>query len=122
MHSAIVPVALAFCALAVAPPAAARAGGFDGNWTVRVITEHGKCDRTASCNVEVIHGKVRYTSYSSVMLWSTVSPNGAVRVSIKHFDDGANGSGQLMQRTGGGGWSGIGKHGPCSGRWVAHRR
>jgi len=101
---------------------AAIAGDFDGNWTVRVITEHGKCDRTSSYDVQVAHGKVIYTSYSSLSMYGTVSPDGAVRVTIRHFDDGANGSGRLTTRAGAGGWRGVGKNGACSGRWVAHRR
>ena len=43
-------------------------------------------------------------------------------VSIRHFDDVANGSGHLTARTGGGGWRGTGKDGVCSGHWKAQRR
>lgn len=130
MLSALLPAGLALgLALGLAMglgvavrPAAALAGNYDGNWTVRVITERGQCDRSASYDVRVANGKVIYTSYTSVSLWGTVSPQGAVRVTIRHFDDGANGSGQLTARSGSGGWSGVGKKGPCSGRWEAHRR
>jgi hypothetical protein len=39
-----------------------------------------------------------------------------VRVTIRHFDDGANGSGRLSKRSGSGGWRGVGKNGAWSGR------
>ena len=105
-----------------AAPAMALAGDYDGNWTVLVITERGKCDRTSSYQVRVAHGKVIYTSYNSVSMAGTVSSDGTVRVTIRHFDDGANGSGRLTKRSGAGGWRGVGKNGPCSGRWEARRQ
>lgn len=116
-------LATAFMVLTIAGGSAvAHAGGYDGDWTVRVITERGKCDSTSSYNVRVAHDHVLYTSYTSVSLGGTVSPQGAVRVTISHFDENANGSGHLLVRSGAGGWRGVGKKGPCSGRWDAHRR
>jgi hypothetical protein len=106
----------------VAGPAEAVAAVYDGEWTVLVTTEQGKCDRTYSYDVNVAQGRILYTSYTSVALNGTVSPQGAVMVSIRHFDDVANGSGHLAARTGGGGWRGTGKDGACSGQWKAHRR
>jgi hypothetical protein len=122
MLSAALLAGLALGLGIIAEPGVALAGGYDGDWTVRVITERGKCDSASSYNVRVARGKVLYTSYTSVSLWGTVSPQGAVRVTIKHFDENANGSGRLAVRTGSGGWRGVGKQGPCSGRWEAHRR
>jgi hypothetical protein len=120
--SRVLPLALAFALGVTVTPSAALAGEYDGNWTVRIITERGHCDRTASYDVRVANGKVLYTSYTSVSLYGTVSPQGAVRVVIRHFDEGANGSGLMTKRAGAGGWSGHGKYGACSGRWAASRR
>jgi hypothetical protein len=115
--------AVALLGLAIAgKPTAAFAAGYDGNWTVQVITEQGKCDRLYSYDVSVSNGKIHYPSYTSVSLYGTVSPQGAVMVSIRHLDDIATGSGQLMARTGNGGWRGVGRSGSCSGHWKAHRR
>jgi hypothetical protein len=108
--------------LALGFAAPAMAGEYDGNWTVRIITERGHCDPTSSYDVQVADGKVHYTSYSSISLYGTVSPQGAVKVVIRHFDDGANGSGHLSKRAGAGSWSGRGQFGTCSGRWAASRR
>ncbi|MGH6682793.1 MAG: hypothetical protein ACRECA_02515 [Pseudolabrys sp.] len=117
----LIGLALGLTVAVAVRPAAALGGNYDGSWTVRVITERGHCDRTTNYDVRLARGKVVYRSYSSVSLWGSVSPDGAVSVSIRHFDDGARGSGRLSERSGGGGWSGVGKKGPCSGHWVAHR-
>jgi hypothetical protein len=116
-------IATALMGLAVATaPTTAFAADHDGNWIVKVITERGKCDRTSSYNVNVSDGILHYTSYTSINLHGTVSPQGEVRVSLRHHDDGANGSGHLSERSGIGGWQGVGTNGACSGRWQANRR
>jgi hypothetical protein len=102
--------------------AAANAADYDGDWTVLVTTKEGTCDRSSSYDVSVSHGHILFNSHTSVTLSGTVSPQGAVSVSIRHFDEGANGSGRLTEHTGIGGWRGAGKDGVCSGRWEAHRR
>ena len=108
--------------LTMACPLSAFASGYDGDWTVLVTTTQGKCDRTYSYDVSVAGGRIVYTSYTSVTLNGSVSSQGAVMVSIRHFDDVANGSGHLSARTGGGGWRGNGRDGACSGQWKAQRR
>jgi hypothetical protein len=108
--------------LTIACPPSAFAAGYDGDWTVLVTTTQGKCDHTYSYDVSVAGGRIVYTSYTSVTLAGTVSSQGAVMVSIRHFDDVANGSGHLTDRAGGGGWRGTGRDGACSGQWKAHRR
>jgi hypothetical protein len=116
-------LATAFMVLALAGgPTAAFADSYDGNWTVQVVTERGGCDRNYSYDVSISHGKIHYPSYTSVSLYGTVSPQGAVMVSIRHLDDIASGSGHLAARSGSGGWRGDGGNGSCSGHWKAHRR
>jgi hypothetical protein len=108
--------------LTIACPLRAFAAGYDGEWTVLVTTAQGKCDRTYSYDVSVSQGRILHTSYTSVTLNGTVSPQGAVMVSIRHFDDVASGSGHLSARSGSGGWRGTGRDGVCSGQWKALRR
>jgi hypothetical protein len=103
-------------------PTAALAAVFDGDWTVTVFTERGKCDRSYSYDVRVVRGMVRYTDYTSVSLSGTVTPQGMVSVNIRHHDDTASGVGHLSEVTGTGDWRGAGKDGACSGHWKAHRR
>jgi hypothetical protein len=108
--------------LAAASQPDAAAATMDGDWTVHVITERGTCDHTHDYDVSVANGRIEYKSYTSVTLNGTVAPDGAVRVVIRHFDEGAQGSGRLTGRHGSGAWHGAGKGGACSGRWEAHRR
>jgi hypothetical protein len=125
MRGVIIKVALAAALMGLATagkPTAAFAGEHDGDWTVRVFTEQGNCDRTYSYQVRVSNGRIIYTSYTSVSLSGTISPQGEVMVNIRHFDEGAHGSGLLNRHTGIGDWRGAGKRGVCSGRWEAHRR
>jgi hypothetical protein len=103
-------------------PTGALAAIFDGDWTVTVVTERGKCDHTYSYHVRVNGGAVHYTDYNSVSVGGTVTPQGVVRVGIRHHDDTASGIGHLGERTGSGEWHGSGKDGACSGRWRAQRR
>ncbi len=86
MSMVVIAAALSGLAI-VGTPHAALAEGYDGNWTVLVITERGTCDRNYSYDVSVSQGKIHYPSYTSVSLYGTVSPQGAVMVSIRHLDD-----------------------------------
>jgi hypothetical protein len=88
---------------------------------VLVITEKGVCDRGYRYNVNVSKGHVRYQGESAVNLSGSVSPNGAVKVSIRLGGQGASGIGRLSASTGTGTWRGIGSGGDCAGRWEAER-
>ena len=115
--------AVALLGLATAAgPAAAYAAGYDGDWTVTVITDHGTCERTSSYDVKVSHGNIIYTSRTALSMYGTVSPQGVVSVLITRFDEGARGTGRLTQQGGSGGWRGAGKDDACSGHWEARRQ
>ena len=61
----MVVIAAALSGLAIlGTPHAAFAAGYDGNWTVLVITERGTCDRNYRYDVSVSQGKIHYPSYS----------------------------------------------------------
>lgn len=102
--------------------AAAQAAAFDGNWTVLIVTEKGECDRGYRYPVNVANGRVVYTGPTSVNLSGTVTPKGAVKVSIRMGDAGADGTGRLSASSGSGTWRGAGSGGTCAGRWEAERR
>jgi hypothetical protein len=108
-------------AFAIAAPAA-KAAVQDGNWSVLIVTEKGGCDKAYRYNVHVSSGLVRYQGDASVNFNGTVAPNGAVRVSIRLGEQGANGTGRLSATAGKGTWRGIGSSGACAGRWEAERR
>jgi hypothetical protein len=120
MSTAIAATVLGLAA--ASGPAAALANEFDGDWTVRVVTERGTCDHSSSYNVVVLNGVIHYTTVTSLSMHGTVTPRGAVIVNLTHHEEHASGSGHLLSHSGGGGWHGVGKDGACSGRWEAHRR
>jgi hypothetical protein len=103
-----------------APPALAAAQ--DGNWSVLIITEKGDCDRAYRYPLAVANGQVRYAGDSGANVSGTVSASGAVKVSIRLGDKGANGSGRLSGGSGSGTWRGAGGGASCAGRWEAERR
>jgi hypothetical protein len=102
-------------------PLAALAGDYDGKWTVKVTSEEGDCGRPANYEVNVSNGRIAYFSYTSISLYGTVSPQGDVVVSMRHFSDTAQGNGHLDANSGGGLWRGVGKYSGCAGRWLASR-
>jgi hypothetical protein len=104
------------------PLPAAASGALDGMWSVLVITEKGECDRGYRYQVKVANGRVTYAGDAAVNMAGTVSPNGAVKVSIRLGDKGADGVGRLSGQIGAGTWHGAGGNTTCAGRWEAERR
>ncbi len=51
----------AIAALTSIPTGRAQAAGFDGTWSVLVITDQGTCDRAYRYPVRISHGKVGHT-------------------------------------------------------------
>jgi hypothetical protein len=111
----------AIAALASAPTGRAQAAGFDGTWSVLVITDQGTCDRAYRYPVRISHGKVGHTDpTSSFSIGGRVASGGVVNVSVSRGNQRADGIGRLSGSGGGGKWkSGRGE---CSGRWTAERR
>ena len=107
---------------ASAHPAPGHAAAFDGNWSVLIVTEKGDCDRGYRYPINVANGRVKYTGQAGVNVSGTVAPNGAVQVSIRMGDAGADGTGRLSPDGGSGKWRGAGPGGTCAGHWEAERR
>ena len=100
----------------------AHAGPFDGNWSVLIVTDKGDCDRAYRYAVNIADGHVRYAGDASVNMAGTVGSNGAVQVSLRMGDRGAQGSGKLAANGGGGTWQGSGPNASCAGHWEAEKR
>lgn len=105
-----------------ANPSSAHAAGYDGSWSVLIITEKGDCDRAYRYGVKVANGRVSYSGDASVDMNGTVSRSGAVKVSIRLGGKGANGTGRLSANAGTGTWRGAAANSTCGGRWEAERR
>lgn len=118
--------ALPLAALACSAPEFAQAQalrGFDGQWSVLVITEAGTCDRAYRYPVRIARGRVGHAdpANTSFNISGRISAGGAVRVSVSRGDKRADGIGRLT-RAGGGGGTWKSSRGECSGRWTAERR
>jgi hypothetical protein len=112
---------LAASAVPAAPaPLAASKGGFDGNWSVLIVTEKGTCDRAYRYPVRIANGAVGYAGEASFNVTGRVGANGAVTVTVSRGSQSATGTGRMSGTDGSGSWRTAG--GECSGTWSAERR
>jgi hypothetical protein len=112
---------LASSAMPAAPaPISAGKQGFDGTWSVLIVTEHGKCDRAYRYPVRISNGSVGYAGEASFNVSGKVGASGAVTVSVSRGSQSASGAGQLSASGGSGRWTAG--SGECSGSWTAERR
>jgi hypothetical protein len=102
--------------------AQARSAGFDGFWSVLIVTDKGTCDRAYRYPVRIQRGKVRHAdpSNSSFNIGGQVGKGGTVRVFVSRGDLRADGNGRLSRAGSGGKWRSA--KGECSGHWTAERR
>nr|WP_257167548.1 hypothetical protein [Bradyrhizobium sp. SRS-191] len=91
-------VAAALAATAALSSTPARAAGFDGPWTVLIITEAGSCDQGYSFPVQISGGRV--TSAGSANITGTVGRGGAVTVRVSQGGSSASGNGRLGASSG----------------------
>ena len=117
--TALVAALIATSASAVSAHAAA---GFDGRWSVSIVTETGDCDRGYRYDIRIENGRLRYDGDGSFEFSGKVMPNGAVSVAVSKGSRSASGRGRLTARAGSGTWRGRASGGDCAGRWVAERR
>ena len=97
------------------------AAGYDGLWSVLIITEKGTCDRGYRYPVRIAGGKVGHANpESSFNIRGRVAGTGAIQVTVSRGDQSASGSGKLSASGGGGRWKTA--SGQCSGVWTAERR
>src|SRR5215212_3140682 len=112
---------LASSAMPAAPaPISAGKQGFDGTWSVLIVTEQGKCDRAYRYPVRISSGSVGYAGEASFNVSGKVGANGAVTVSVSRGSQSANGTGRMSDTDGSGTW--VAGSGDCSGTWTAERR
>ena len=115
----LAPTALGLgIALASLAPAAAQQG-FDGQWSVDVVTEQGACERAYRYPVVVQNGQIRYGGLQGVL--GTVSPQGAVRSNVATTQARVEVAGRVDGRSGAGTWAVTGARN-CSGSWRAERQ
>ena len=114
---------LSALALAAALPTlrpAEAVPGYDGVWSVIIITKEGICDPSYRYPIRITNGTLGNAGTATVSISGKVGKNGAVTVNVSTGDKTATGTGRLAGTSGGGSWS-CG-NGACSGTWHAERR
>jgi hypothetical protein len=102
-------------------PAATAHAGFDGNWSVLIVTDSGACDRAYRYALQIFNGRITYPD-QSINITGHVSGGGYVYVRVSAGGQYASGAGRLYGNSGAGRWSGRGSTSACSGHWEAERR
>jgi hypothetical protein len=98
-----------------------RVGAYDGLWSVSIVTQYGPCDRSYRYPARIIGNRVTQADNDfSYRIYGSVSPRGAISVTVSKGGQSATGFGRLYRSRGGGRWSAAG--GQCSGTWSAIRR
>ena len=92
--------------------------GFDGLWSVSIVTEKGTCDRGYRYPVRITNGVLANAGNVNISIVGKVQPTGAITVVVSAAGKSANGRGRLSGDLGEGHWIG----GECSGSWTAERR
>ena len=97
---------------------AKSAPGYDGLWSVVIVTEKGTCDRAYRYPIRISNGALVNAGSSAINITGKVRDNGAITVTLSDSRKDATGSGQLSGTTGAGSWTA----GDCAGTWEAERR
>jgi len=92
--------------------------GYDGIWSVSIITEKGDCDRGYRYPIRISHGLLGNAGDASFTITGKVAPTGFITVTVSYGSSSARGSGRLAGNMGDGLWA----SGSCSGTWTAERR
>jgi hypothetical protein len=120
-----IAAAAILAAVAASGPADARnagaagGGGYDGLWSVLIITQAGHCDPAYSYPFRVSGGRISSAGPGNVT--GSVGAGGGVVVRISAGGSLASGSGRLGGNSGVGRWTAKVSSGNCSGRWEATR-
>ena len=93
---------------------------FDGQWSVLIVTEKGRCDRAYRYPVKIENGAVGYAGTAAFNISGAVGNNGAVTVTVSRGSQSATGTGRMSATDGSGIWTAG--SGECSGTWSAERR
>src|SRR5689334_14818402 len=95
--------------LAATVPGSARPAqsGFDGRWSVVIVTDAGSCDRSYRYALVASRGRISYAGDSGVVVSGGVDPRGRVSVSLRYGAAAAQGNGRLSASGGAGRWQGA---------------
>ena len=94
------------------------APGYDGTWSVLVVTQKGDCDPAYRYPIRISNGTLVNAGGNPFVITGKIAQTGAITVTISAGGKSATGSGHLAGNAGLGSWTG----GACSGSWTAERR
>lgn len=117
-HTRWTAIALIASSAAFAATPSFAAPGFDGLWSVSIVTKKGDCIANYRYPMLIERGVLANGGAIALNVSGRVAPGGAVKVTVSSGDKSATGYGRLAGNTGGGSWSGM----SCSGSWTAERR
>jgi hypothetical protein len=101
-----------------APTQSSALPGYDGSWSVLVMTQKGDCDPAYRYPIRVSNGQLINAGDAAFTVAGKVAQTGAITVTISAGGKSATGVGHLAGAEGAGTWTG----GSCSGSWTAERR
>src|ERR1700688_858060 len=110
--------ALVAASATVATTSSYAVPGYDGLWSVSIITEKGACDRGYRYPIRISNGMLANAGDVAVNIAGKVMPTGAVTVMVSAAGKSANGTGRLSGNLGEGSWTG----GRWHRTWNAERR
>ena len=111
-------LALALAFATVGTCAASAATSFDGQWSVQLVTEKGKCDPSLSWSVAVADGRIADAGMF-VQANGAIDHRGRVELRITHGADVVSASGRAVGAVAEGAWRSPTRQ--CSGAWRAQR-
>jgi hypothetical protein len=117
-HARRTAIALITASAALAATPSFAAPGYDGIWSVSIVTKKGDCIASYRYPMVIERGVLANGGAIALNVSGSVASTGAVKVTVSSGDKSATGYGRLAGNTGGGSWSGS----SCSGSWTAERR
>ena len=102
----------------------AKAGKFDGSWSMTAVTTRGHCG-VIPIGMGISNGRIYSTggsfAFYSISLGGRVSNSGGLSLKAVAGPRVAVGTGRFTHVRGSGRWHGKGPSGLCSGTWTATR-
>jgi hypothetical protein len=111
--SAALVLASAGCAFA--------ASGFDGPWSVVIVTKKGECDAAYRNTLTIEGGNISYAGgpVAEAGVVGSISKAGQVKIAFKNDQGSLNATGRMAGSTGSGVWNASNG---CAGTWKAEKR
>jgi hypothetical protein len=97
-----------------------RPPNHDGVYSVQIITEKGRCDKSYLWTIAIADGQVASTGSTPLEAFGRIDPRGGVTLAFRGFNEVAHVVGRITGRQGSGTWSSPTM--ACAGTWRALRQ